>query len=228
MTDPFHTPPTLRDLLRAAPVLPVLAIDDPADALPLARALVRGGLRLIEVTLRAPTSLDCIARIAAGVPEAVVGAGAVLNAKDLKRATRAGARFAVCPGFMPKIAEDAEIPLLPGVATATDIMRALDHGFDTLHLFPAAAMGGAGVLRAYAEAFAGVAFCPSGGVGYAEAPVYLALPNVVCVRGSWVAPGKAVADRNWDHVEFLAHEAAGLRRGGLVLPVAAGVTISPS
>ena len=202
----------LLDMLRLAPVVPVLTIEDATYAVPLAQALVRGGLKMLEITLRTAAALECIERIAAEVPDAVVGAGTVLTGKDLKRAMKAGARFAVSPGFSPKLSDDAEIPLLPGVATAGEIMKAMEHGHTYLKLFPAAIAGGVPALKAFFGPLPQVSFCPTGGIDYDNAPQYLTQPNVVCIGGSWVAPTKAVSEGNWEHVEFLAHEAAGLRK----------------
>jgi 2-dehydro-3-deoxyphosphogluconate aldolase/(4S)-4-hydroxy-2-oxoglutarate aldolase len=202
----------LPDLLRLVPVIPVLVIEDAAHAVPLAQILVRAGLKLLEITLRTDAALDCIARIAAEVPDAIPGAGTVLTGKDLKRVTKAGARFAVTPGFSPKLSDDAEIPLLPGVATAGEIMKALDHGHHHLKLFPAEIVGGVPALKAFHGPFPQVSFVPTGGLTYDNAPLYLAQPNVACVGGSWLTPPKALAEANWEHIEFLAHEAATLKK----------------
>lgn len=202
----------LRAMLGLAPVVPVLTIADAADAVPLARALLRGGLRMLEVTLRTPAALEAIARIAAEVPEAVVGACTVLAPRDLKRAARAGAQFAVSPGFLPKLLKAESIPLLPGVATAGEILHALDHGCTLLKLFPAEIAGGIRALQAFAGPFPDVGFCPTGGITAENAPAYLALPNVLAVGGSWVAPAALIRTGNWDHVTFLAAEAARLGR----------------
>jgi 2-dehydro-3-deoxyphosphogluconate aldolase/(4S)-4-hydroxy-2-oxoglutarate aldolase len=202
----------LPDLLRLAPVIPVLVIEDAAHAVPLAQILVRAGLRLLEITLRTEAALESITRVAAELPDAIVGAGTVLTGKDLKRVTKAGAQFAVTPGFSPKLSDDAEIPLLPGVATAGEIMKALDHGHDHLKLFPAEIVGGIPALKAFHGPFPQVTFVPTGGLTYDNAPLYLAQPNVACIGGSWLAPKQALADANWEHIEFLAHEAAGLRK----------------
>jgi 2-dehydro-3-deoxyphosphogluconate aldolase/(4S)-4-hydroxy-2-oxoglutarate aldolase len=202
----------IAELLRLSPVIPVLVLDDVALAVPLARVLVRSGLKLLEITLRTAAALECIVRIAAEVPDAMVGAGTVLTGKDLKRVTKAGAKFVVTPGFSARLSNDAEIPLLPGVATAGEIMQALHHGHDHMMLFPAEIAGGVAALKALHGPFPGVRFCPSGGLTYDTAPVYLAQPNVACIGASWIAPPKALAEQNWDHIEFLAHEAASLAR----------------
>jgi 2-dehydro-3-deoxyphosphogluconate aldolase/(4S)-4-hydroxy-2-oxoglutarate aldolase len=202
----------LQEMLRLSPVVACLRLEDPDKAVPLAQALLRGGLKMLEVTLGTPAALECITRIAAEVPDAVVGAGGVLTQKDLKRATKAGAKFAASPGFSTKLSGDAEIPLLPGVATAGEIMKAVEHGHDTLRLFPAEVAGGVPALKAFFAPFPKVSFCPAGGLSYDSAPMYLLQPNVVCIAGSWVAPAKAVEAENWEHIEFLAHEASGLRK----------------
>jgi 2-dehydro-3-deoxyphosphogluconate aldolase/(4S)-4-hydroxy-2-oxoglutarate aldolase len=200
-------------ILRASPVIPVLVVERAADAAPLARALVRGGLRVLEVTLRTPAALDAIREMAA-VDGATVGAGTVLSAAQLDDATAAGARFVVSPGLTDSLAAAARersVPLLPGAVTASEVMRALEAGFSCLKYFPAESSGGVGALRAFASVFPGVAFCPTGGVTASNAPTWLALPNVACVGGSWVAPGDAVRSGDWPRVEEIARAAAALR-----------------
>jgi 2-dehydro-3-deoxyphosphogluconate aldolase/(4S)-4-hydroxy-2-oxoglutarate aldolase len=204
----------LLDMLRLAPVVPMVVIRDVEHAVPLALALSRGGLRMMEVSLQSPVAMECIARMAGEVPDAIVGAGGVLTGKDLKRATRAGARFAVSPGFSARLSDDAGIPWLPGVATASEVMKALEHGHDVVRLFPAALAGGLDMLRAFHAALPGAGFCPAYGIDFDNAASYLNEPNVVCVGGEWVTPDKAVNEGNWEHVEFLAHEAAGLNPSG--------------
>ncbi len=198
-------------LLRLAPVVPVLVIDNAADAVPLARALTAGGLRLLEVTLRTPDALEAIRRIAGEVEDAVVGAGTVLNRYDLEESARAGARFAVSPGLTDALAESGPLPLLPGTATATDVMRARDAGFRYLQFFPAVPAGGVGALKALAGPFPETFFCPTGGIDAANAPSFLALPNVVCVGGSWVAPARAIRDGDWSMIQLLASDASALK-----------------
>jgi len=183
-------------LLALAPVIPVLVVDDVADARPIAEALVDGGLPLLEVTLRTPAALDVI-RAMAGVPGAVVGAGTVLNAAQLEAARAAGSRFIVSPGLTAPLAEAAMatgLPFLPGVATAGDIMRGLDLGLSRFKFFPAMAAGGLPALRALAAPFGEVRFCPTGGITAATAPDWLAEPQVACVGGSWLVP-RGAADR---------------------------------
>ena len=199
-------------ILRAAPVVPVLAIDDIDDAMPLARALVDAGLRVLEVTLRTPVALDAIRRMR-DVDGAIVGAGTVLTAQDLAAVEAAGATFAISPGATDALyaaAKVASIPLLPGIATASELMRGLEHGWTRFKFFPAEASGGVAALKAFAGPFAQVKFCPTGGIDAAKAPAYLALPNVTCIGGSWMLPGDALQTRDWDRIGRLAREAAAL------------------
>jgi 2-dehydro-3-deoxyphosphogluconate aldolase / (4S)-4-hydroxy-2-oxoglutarate aldolase len=195
-------------MLARGPVIPVLVIEDVDTAVPLARALCRGGLTVLEVTLRTPAGLTSIERIAAEVPEAIVGVGTVLTREDLEQSAKAGARFAVTPGLTDALAAPGPIPLLPGAATASEIMRALDEGFRFLKFFPAVPAGGVGALKALAGPFADITFCPTGGVDAANADDFLALPNVICVGGSWVAPTAAVRSGDWSRIESLARAAA--------------------
>lgn len=202
------------DICRLAPVIPVLIVEDAGVAAPLARALVAGGLRALEVTLRTPAALDVIRAMADAAPDAVVGAGTLLGPADIKAAQAAGARFGVSPGATDRIlgaAEDAGLPMLPGVATPSEALRAMERGLEVLKFFPAEQNGGADVLRAWASPLARLRFCPTGGVSVANAPDYLSLPNVVCVGGSWVAPKDAVAAGDWGRIEALARAAAGLK-----------------
>jgi len=198
---------TLEQMLTLAPVVPVLTIEDEAHAVPLGRALVAGGLPMLEVTLRTPAALGAIRRIAAEVEGAVVGAGTVLNARDLERAAEAGARFAVSPGLPDGAGPDGPVPLLPGVATATELMRAIAAGFQFLKFFPALPAGGVPMLKSFAPVFPQARFCPTGGITAGNAPEFLALPNVVCVGGSWVAPAAALDAGDWGRVTELARAA---------------------
>ncbi len=198
---------TLEQMLTLAPVVPVLTIEDEAHAVPLGRALVAGGLPMLEVTLRTPAALGAIRRIAAEVEGAVVGAGTVLNARDLDRAAEAGARFAVSPGLPDGAGPDGPVPLLPGVATATELMRAIAAGFQFLKFFPALPAGGVPMLKSFAPVFPQARFCPTGGITAGNAPEFLALPNVVCVGGSWVAPAAALDAGDWGRVTELARAA---------------------
>ena len=179
---------TLEEMLKLSPVVPVLTIEDEAHAVPLGRALVAGGIPMLEVPLRTPAAIGAIRRIAHEVEGAVVGAGTVLTPQDLDRAVEAGATFAVSPGLAAHARSDGPIPLLPGVATPTELMRALEAGFRFLKFFPAVPAGGVGMLKAFAPVFPQARFCPTGGIGEDNAGAFLALPNVVCVGGSWVAP----------------------------------------
>ena len=201
-------------VMRLAPVIPVLVIGDAATAAPLARALVAGGLAAVEVTLRTPAALDAI-RAMAGVPGGRVGAGTLLTEADVKAAKAAGATFGVAPGATDRIVaacEDAGLPLLAGAATASEVMRLLERGFTTAKFFPAETSGGAAALKALGAPLPQMRFCPTGGVSLKNARDYLALGNVLCVGGSWVAPPDLVAAGDWAAVEALAREAAALGR----------------
>jgi 2-dehydro-3-deoxyphosphogluconate aldolase/(4S)-4-hydroxy-2-oxoglutarate aldolase len=198
-----------------APVIPVLTIDKISDAVPLAQALVKGGLRVLEVTLRTDTALDSIAAIARAVPDAVLGAGTVLDETQLRQAQHAGARFGVSPGCtraLASAARAANFPFLPGVQTVSEAMELAELGFRLLKFFPAGQAGGIGWLKAVGAPLSELRFCPTGGVNAETAPAFLALPNVTCVGGSWVAPKKAVESGDWGQIEKLAAAAARLRR----------------
>lgn len=204
---------TIREICGRAPVIPVVVIDDAAAAVPLARALVAGGLPVIEVTLRTPAAAAAIAAIARSVPEAIVGAGTVLGADDLALAIRSGARFGVSPGATPALLDAVarhRLPFLPGAATASEAMALLERGFAMQKFFPAESMGGVGALRALAGPLPQVRFCPTGGVGASNASQYLALANVVCVGGSWVAPPDAIKAGDFARIEELARAAVAL------------------
>ncbi|WP_306117578.1 MULTISPECIES: 2-dehydro-3-deoxy-phosphogluconate aldolase [unclassified Roseitalea] len=204
---------TLLPILTGQPVIPVIVIEDAEKAVPLARALAAGGLPAVEITLRSEAAVDAIGRIAAKVPQAIVGAGTVLNTEHYEQVVAAGARFAVSPGFTPELADSARgsaVPLLPGASTPSEIMAALEEGYWLLKFFPAEQSGGVGYLKSLASPFAGVRFCPTGGVSATNAADYLGLSNVICVGGSWVAPGDAVQGGDWDRITALAKEAAGL------------------
>lgn len=201
-------------LCRLAPVIPVLVIRDPAHAAPLARALVAGGLPVLEVTLRTPAALEVITEMTR-VPGAVVGAGTVLSPADVQRVVTAGAGFAVSPGATDRLLDACEergLPILPGAATATEAMALLERGYTTQKFFPAEIAGGAAALRALASPLPQITFCPTGGIGPVNAPDYLCLSNVACVGGSWVAPTEMIAAGNWDGIESLARAACGLPR----------------
>ncbi|MFJ8665605.1 bifunctional 4-hydroxy-2-oxoglutarate aldolase/2-dehydro-3-deoxy-phosphogluconate aldolase [Streptomyces sp. NPDC093600] len=206
--------PSVLDLAPEAPVVPVVVIEDTADAVPLARALVAGGLPVIEVTLRTSGALDAIRAIAAEVPGAVVGAGTVLSAAGVADAVGAGARFLVSPGWTDGLLDAmraSEVPFLPGVSTASEVVALLERGVREMKFFPAEAAGGVPYLKSLAGPLPQARFCPTGGVSLASAPSYLALPNVGCVGGTWMLPADALAARDWARVETLAREAAGLR-----------------
>ncbi|MGZ8260648.1 MAG: bifunctional 4-hydroxy-2-oxoglutarate aldolase/2-dehydro-3-deoxy-phosphogluconate aldolase [Caldimonas sp.] len=203
------------ELAAPGPVIPVIVLQRADDAVPLARALVAGGVRVLEVTLRTPAALAAIAAIAREVPEAIVGAGTVRSDADAHAAHAAGARFAVSPGWSPRVAAACRalgIALLPGVATASEVMQAADEGFRFLKFFPAAAAGGPALLKAWASPFADVGFCPTGGIDAASAPENLALANVKVVGGSWLTPAEAVAAGDWARIERLARDASRLAR----------------
>jgi len=207
---------TALDVMRDAAVIPVIVLEDVAQAVPLARALVEGGIRMLEVTLRTKAALACIEAIAREVPQAVVGAGTVRNAADARAASAAGARFAVSPGYTRPVGDacrDLGLPLLPGVATGSEVMAALEGGYTELKFFPAQQAGGAAMLKAFSGPFHDVRFCPTGGVSPANARDYLALPNVVCVGGSWLTPAESVRDADWARITQLARETATLRGG---------------
>jgi 2-dehydro-3-deoxyphosphogluconate aldolase / (4S)-4-hydroxy-2-oxoglutarate aldolase len=203
----------LEALMTAAPVIPVLTIERARDAVPLARDLVGGGLTTLEVTLRTAAALEAIRSIAREVPEAAVGAGTVLNAGDFDRAIAAGARFVVSPGLTDPLiaaARAAHAPFLPGVATAGEVMRGLDAGLTRFKFFPAESAGGVGALKALQGPFPACRFCPTGGVTAKSAAAYLALSNVLCVGGAWVAPAALIEAGDWQAIGALARAASGL------------------
>jgi 2-dehydro-3-deoxyphosphogluconate aldolase/(4S)-4-hydroxy-2-oxoglutarate aldolase len=202
------------EVMGDAPVIPVIVLSDVKHAVPLARALVAGGIRMLEVTLRTPVALDCIEAIARQVPEAVAGAGTVRSADDARAAALAGARFAVSPGYttlVGRACQELELPLLPGVATGSEIMLAQQDGFTALKFFPAMQAGGLAMLKAWQGPFGDVKFCPTGGITASNAGEFLGLPNVVCVGGSWLTPADAVAQGDWVRITQLAKQAVGLR-----------------
>jgi len=206
--------PSASDLLRAAPVLPVIVIHDAALAVDLAAALVAGGIRTLEVTLRTPAALDAIRQIRDRVPGALVGAGTVLSPADWQRAQDAGALFGISPGLTAALLQatrNGALPFVPGVATASEAMTALDAGFTALKLFPAEAVGGRALLKSLHGPLPQLLFCPTGGINPGNAASYLALPNVACVGGSWLVPEAALAARDWSAITALAREASALR-----------------
>lgn len=203
-----------REICSLAPIVPVLVIDDVSTARPLAEALIAGGLPALEVTLRTPAALGAI-RAMADVPGGHVGAGTLITAEDVAAAKAAGATFGVSPGATPALiaaCEEAELPLLPGAATATEAMMMLARGYDMLKFFPAEAAGGAPALKAIGAPLPQITFCPTGGVSPQNAESYLSLPNVLCAGGSWVAPRDLVTAGNWAAIEDLARAAAKLGR----------------
>lgn len=200
-------------IMRLAPVIPVVVIHDVKDAVPMARALVAGGIAAIEVTLRTPVALEAIRAIAAEVEGATVGVGTVLSAIDLHAARQAGARFAVSPGMSPYLLDAADenpLPLLPGAATASEAMRLLERGYRHMKFFPAVPAGGHKLLGAWAGPLPQIRFCPTGGISLTNAADFLALPNVFCVGGSWLTPADKLAAGDWAAIELLAREAASL------------------
>jgi 2-dehydro-3-deoxyphosphogluconate aldolase / (4S)-4-hydroxy-2-oxoglutarate aldolase len=212
------TPPTVPgSVLDLAAVMPVVVLERADDAVPLARALVEGGLPAIEVTLRTEAAPEAIARIAAEVPEAVVGAGTVLTPEDVRTSVDAGARFLISPGWTERLLHamrDSGLPFLPGVSTTSEVLALLEQGVTDMKFFPAEAAGGVGYLRSLAAPLPRAHFCPTGGVSASTAPDYLALPNVACVGGSWMLPEDAIAARDWERVARLAREAATLHVAG--------------
>ena len=201
-------------VMQDAPVIPVIVLHDVAHAVPMARALVAGGIRMLEVTLRTPQALACMEAIAREVPEAVLGAGTVRSQADAQAAVNAGARFAVSPGYTSALGQACRalgLPLLPGVATGSDIMQAQADGYQQLKFFPALQAGGLAMLKAWSGPFFDVDFCPTGGLTPENAPQFLALPNVRCVGGSWLVPADALAAGDWARITTLAAQAKGLR-----------------
>jgi 2-dehydro-3-deoxyphosphogluconate aldolase / (4S)-4-hydroxy-2-oxoglutarate aldolase len=204
----------IRGIMRASPVMPVMVLENVATAVPLAQALVRGGIKVLEITMRTPVALDCVRAICSSVPEAIVGVGTITSPADLDAAVAAGAAFGVSPGATDTLlsyAIEKQFALLPGVMTPSDVMRALQHGFTALKLFPAQQAGGIGMLKALGGPFPQALFCPTGGIDAKTAPDFLALKNVACVGGSWLAPAAMVAAGDWSGIQALAQAAAALK-----------------
>lgn len=204
-----------QDLIQHGPVIPVIVLQRVEDAVPMAQALVEGGVRVLEVTLRTPVALECMRAIAKAVPGAIVGAGTVRSVADARAALDAGCRFAVSPGYTSTIGlacRELGLPLLPGVATGSEVMQANADGYDFLKFFPATAAGGLPMLKAFAGPFADVKFCPTGGITPETAPQFLALPNVPVCGGSWLTPEDAVNQADWARITQLARAATALRR----------------
>ena len=202
-------------VLNTSPVIPVVTIDDPQDAVPLARALADGGVGIIELTLRTESALTSLKLIANEVPEILVGAGTILTPGQADAAVAAGARFLVSPGVTPALLTSMlslDVPVLPGVATVGEVMAVLEAGLDAMKFFPAGPAGGPSYLAAIGAPIPQVRFCPTGGISLASAPEYLKLPNVACVGGSWLTPAAAVAAKDWDRITVLARGAAALSR----------------
>lgn len=203
-------------VLNASPVMPVMVIQDLENAVPLAKALVAGGIRVLEITLRTPVALDAIRAIAKEVPEAIVGAGTILNAEQLQQAADAGAVFAISPGLTANLlaaAQKSSIALIPGISSLSELMLGMEYGLDHFKFFPAENAGGVPMLKAIAGPIPQVTFCPTGGISLKNYNEYLALPNVACCGGSWLAPADVVKNKDWDKVTQLAKEAiAGVSR----------------
>lgn len=202
---------TIDALFAASNIIPVITIEDLNDAIPMAEALVGGGLRVLEVTLRTPVALQAIEQIAARAPDAIVGAGTIVTADDLRRVAEAGAQFAISPGgtdALLRAGVEAAVPFLPGVSTASELMRGLEYGYERFKFFPAEAAGGVPMLKSLAGPFPHVKFCPTGGIGVANARDYLALATVMGVGGSWMLPHASIAARDWKRIHVLASQAS--------------------
>lgn len=206
----------VNEILKVAPVIPVMVVERIEDAVPLAQALYNGGLKVLEITLRTPCALDAITAMVENLPaDAVIGAGTIITPQDLEKAVKAGSTFLVSPGTTPALIEAAKasaVPLLPGVATPTEAMHLLVEGFTHQKFFPAEAAGGVPMLKSIGGPLPQITFCPTGGIDLAKAPTYLALPNVACVGGTWMAPKELMKAGRWDEIERLAREAASLPR----------------
>ena len=206
----------INEIVKVAPVIPVMVVEHIEDAVPLAQALYNGGLKVLEITLRTPCALDAITAMVENLPaDAVIGAGTIITPADLEKAVKAGSTFLVSPGTTPALIEAAKasaVPLLPGVATPTEAMHLLVEGFTHQKFFPAEAAGGVPMLKSIGGPLPQITFCPTGGIDLAKAPTYLALPNVACVGGTWMAPKELMKAGRWDEIERLAREAASLPR----------------
>ncbi|NOH59668.1 bifunctional 4-hydroxy-2-oxoglutarate aldolase/2-dehydro-3-deoxy-phosphogluconate aldolase [Alteromonas sp. 07-89-2] len=208
MTSKWKTSP--EEIFAAGPVVPVLVINDVEKAVPLAKALMEGGIKVLEVTLRTPAAIDVIKRIADEVPDSLIGAGTVTNAQQLKAVVEAGAKFAISPGMtadLLKAGMDSEIPLIPGISSTSDLMKGKDAGYTHMKFFPAEASGGVKAIKSISGPFPDVTFCPTGGIGPNNYNDYLALNNVKCVGGSWLAPDDAIESGDWARITQLAKEA---------------------
>ena len=206
---------TISQILAASPIMPVIVLDHVEDAVPLANALVDGGIRVLEVTMRTKVALDCVRAIRAAVPDAIVGVGTITNIADMDAAREAGAVFGVSPGSTQNLLAHAAatgFAFLPGSMNPSDVMRALDAGFTEMKLFPAKQAGGIDMLKALGGPFPQVMFCPTGGIDAESAPAYLALPNVACVGGSWLSPANLIANKNWNEIKNRAQAASRLKK----------------
>lgn len=203
-------------IVQVAPVIPVMVVERLEDAVPLAQALYNGGLKVLEITLRTPVALDAIRAMVDALPEdAVIGAGTIVTPDDLKKAVEAGSTFLVSPGTTAELieaAKNSDVPLLPGIATPSEAMNLLAHGFTHMKFFPAESAGGVSMVKSIGGPLPQITFCPTGGINLAKAPEYLSLPNVACVGGTWMAPKELIAEKRWDEIEKLAREAAQLAR----------------
>ncbi|UTF60435.1 bifunctional 4-hydroxy-2-oxoglutarate aldolase/2-dehydro-3-deoxy-phosphogluconate aldolase [Gilvimarinus sp. DA14] len=207
---------SIDEIVKVAPVVPVMVIENLEDAVPLARALYNGGLKVLEITLRTPVALDAIKAMVSELPEdAVIGSGTVVTPEDLQASVDAGAKFMVSPGTTPALIEAAKkcpVPLLPGIATPSEAMNLYTQGFTHMKFFPAEAAGGVPMVKSIGGPLPQITFCPTGGINLEKAPTYLALPNVACVGGTWMAPKNLIAEKKWDEIETLARQAASLER----------------
>ncbi|MBS0246401.1 MAG: bifunctional 4-hydroxy-2-oxoglutarate aldolase/2-dehydro-3-deoxy-phosphogluconate aldolase [Proteobacteria bacterium] len=204
-----------RELLAIAPVVPVITIERVSDAVPLARALIKGGLRVIEITLRTDAAMAAAAAIVAEVPDAIVGIGTVLTAKNLEQAAKTGVAFAISPGTSPELlraAADGDLPYVPGIQTASELTASVTAGFDVVKFFPAVPAGGLAALSALSGPFPGVTYCPTGGIGEANAAEWLAHPKIIAVGGSWIAPAADIKNGAWSAIENRARAASQLRK----------------
>lgn len=199
-----------REVLSVSPIIPVITIEDENDAIPLAKALSEGGINVMEITLRTPAGVKSIEKIAKELPDIVVGAGTVVNNAQYDEVYKAGAKFVISPGFSTKLLDHASknsLPLIPGVASASEIMTAMEYGLDTFKLFPANIVGGVGALKAFAGPFTDIKFCPTGGVNLENLNEFLSLPNVLCVGGTWIVPKDDITNHNFDKITQLCKEA---------------------
>jgi len=198
------------EVMQVSPIIPVIAIDDADAAIDLANALIEGGIRILEITLRTPAALEAIERIASHCPDAVIGAGTVLTPDDLRRVDDAGAQFSISPGMTPTLLQSAKamgVTLLPGAASASDIMMGLEYGYDRFKLFPAISAGGITALKSFSGPFQDVKFCPTGGINAENAPDFLSLSNVLCIGGSWVAPSHLIKNRDFTKITTVTKKA---------------------